>query len=124
MVAERLFVCDGDVDEVTFGPEPLVGKMPDRDRHRRGEVEHVNSTATPDLAVDQLPSERVMPPLGRIGRDDICVPDESERGCARPASFDPGDQRAASGEGFVRLKVKTMALESSLDGLGAPVLVA
>ena len=99
VVAERLLVGDRDEDEVTFGPEALVGQMPHRDRHRCGEVEHVHRSATPDLAVDQLSPERVVSPFRRLRRHDVGVPNQGERGCAWSAALDPGDKERRPGKG-------------------------
>ena len=57
--AAGLLVGDGEEDEVAAGPEARRGQMRHRHGHRRGEVQHVDRAATPDLAVDELAAEGV-----------------------------------------------------------------
>ena len=52
--AERLLVGDREVDQRALRAEPAVGEAAERDRLRRGEVEHVDRAAAPHEAVDDL----------------------------------------------------------------------
>ena len=49
-----LLVGHRDVGEVTLGPEPAEGQVPDAGRHGRGQIEHVDGPASPHFAVDQI----------------------------------------------------------------------
>ncbi len=60
--AAGLLVGDGEKEQGASRPEPLFRKPADRDRHRRGLVQHVDRAASPHLTVDELASERVARP--------------------------------------------------------------
>ena len=50
------------------GRNPESASRCDGDGHRRGEVEHVDRAAAPDLAVDELAAERIAAPAVGVGR--------------------------------------------------------
>ena len=61
------------------GVKPAVGEAPERDGHRRGEVEHVDRAAAPHLAVDDLAAERVALPAVGVHRHDVGVAHQQQR---------------------------------------------
>ena len=86
--AARLLVGDGEVDQVAAGAEPTGGEVAKGDRHRRGEVEHVDRAAAPDLAVDQLATERIARPSALVDRHDIGVAHQAQARSGRVAALD------------------------------------
>ena len=88
--AQRLLVRHAEEHEVAAGAEPGAGQMAEGHCHRRGEVQHVDGAAAPDLAVDQLAAERVVPPVVGVGGDDVGVPEQRQRRRVAVASFELG----------------------------------
>ena len=104
--AEALLVGDREVDERALGLEPRTREALERDRHRRGEVEHVDRAAAPDLTVDQLAAERIaLPPVG-IHRHDVGVTHQQQRRRRRIAALDARDEALAPGKRLVPLEVE------------------
>ena len=77
--AQGLLVGDREVDQGAAGPEPAVGETAEGDRLRCGEVEHVDRTASPHEAVDDVGAERVAAPAVGVHRHDVGVAHEHER---------------------------------------------
>ena len=93
------------------GPEPAGGEGPHGDRHRGGEVEHVDGAPAPDLAVDQLAAERVAPPPVRVDGHDVGVAHQEQRRRVGVAALDAGDEAGPTRRRLVALDVQTRAVE-------------
>ena len=94
--AEVLLVGDREVDERAARREARAGEVAERDRHRRGEVEHVDRAAAPDLAVDDLAAERIAPPAVGVHRHDVGVAHQQQRRRGRIAALDARDEVLAA----------------------------
>ena len=119
--AQRLLVGDGEVGERSARLEAGIGKPPERQRHGRGLVEHVDSAAPPDEPVDDLGAEGIAAPPVRVHRHDVGVAHEQERRRLRIAALDAGHEAAAAGLGLVTLHVEAGTLEvvaEQVDVLG------
>ena len=91
------FVGDSEHDEITSWAPFGLGQPPEGDRHRSGQVQHVDRTAAPnfDLAVitgDQLPAEGVMTPTRCRHWNDIGMAHETQRRCCWVGALQPGDE--------------------------------
>ena len=109
--AEVLLVGDGEIHEGATRPEARAGERAERDGHRRGQVQHVDGTATPHVTVDHLTTERIAsPPVGVRGHD-VGMAHEKQRGRGRVATLDARHQVLASGPRDVTLEVETGVAE-------------
>ena len=107
MGAEGFLVCNSGQDQGATGTEAAPGEAPERDGHGSGDVQHVDGTPAPDLAVDELTAERVAAPGVRVRRHDVGVAEVAERRHAGVASFDARHQRGAARERLVGLQLTT-----------------
>ena len=117
--AAGLLVGDAEVDQVALRAGTLRGQVPERDRHRRREVEHVDRAATPHLAVDQLAPERIVAPALGADRHDIGVAHQAQRrrDGSEPsirATTDAGPARACSARRRARRPRGTARSRSAL----------
>ena len=123
-----LLVGHSEVDEVAGGSETAVCEVAERDRHRCGEVEHVDGAASPHLGpvgtVDDLAPERVLAPTGCVDRDDICVSHEAQARSGGVRSCDPSDDRHPTGRRFVALDLHAGTLDHLLEHVGVAHLLA
>ncbi len=78
MDPDCLLVGHRHVGEVAGGAEPIFGQVAETGGHAGGEVQHVDGAPAPDLAVDQLAAEGVVPPILPVGRDHIGVAQQGE----------------------------------------------
>ena len=97
-----------------------AGEAGEGDRHRRGEVQHVDGAPPPHLAVDQFTPERVAPPALGVGRHHIGVAHQKQTLRGRIATLYPSHHASPAGSGFVALQVETWALEDSRQHVGVP----
>src|SRR5262245_10580633 len=74
-----LFVGSRDEEEIAGGLEPLADERRERDRIGRNLILHVECSATPDLAVDEVARPRIALPLRRIREHRVRMADERER---------------------------------------------
>ena len=93
------------------GRNPVGGQAAGGDGHRRGEVEHVDGAAPPDLAVDQLAAERVAPPPVGGDRHDVGVAHEQQGRRVGPPPLDPGHQAGSARGRLEALDVQARAVE-------------
>ena len=107
-----------------LGLKPAVGEAPERDRHRRGEVEHVDRAAAPHEAVDDLGAERVARPAVGVHGHDVGVAHEQQARRVRVGALDPRDQARAPGLRLVALDVEAGAAEVLREQVDAADLVA
>ena len=122
--AEGLLVRDGQVDQGPPGPEAARGQPLRGDRHRRGEVQHVDGAAPPHLAVDELAAEGiVLPPVGVHG-DHVGVAHQEHRGRVGVGAFDARDEARSSRRGFEPLTIEPAPFEVGLEQIRAAHLVA
>ena len=70
------------------------------------------------------PAERIMAPVLAVGRHDVGVAEEQERGGFGVGALDPGHERGAAGTGLVDLEVQARSFEHGPDHLAAPGLLA
>ena len=91
--AAGLFIGDSEEDEVTLEAGAGSGDRPGDDRHRGGEVEHVDGTAAPDLVVDYLVAEGILVPAVGADRYDIGVAVETQARRVGIGPLDPSDVR-------------------------------
>jgi hypothetical protein len=103
--AEGLLVGDSGKDERSFRPEAAAGEAVEGHRHRRRDVEHVDGTAAPHLALDELAAEGVARPRVGIRRHDIGVTEPAERRRRRVGALDAADQRGPAWRRLVHLEV-------------------
>ena len=95
--APRLLVRDGEVDEIASGSEALARELPERHSHRRGEVQHVDGAASPDLGPDgpstsSPPNGSRVHPSGLTGTTSVW-PIKHRLGARRFAAFHACDER-------------------------------
>ena len=98
--------------------------MLERDRHGRGEVEHVDGSAPPHLAVDDLAAERVVAPTVLGDGHDVGVAHQQQRRRGRVGALDAGDEVCPAGDGLEALEVESGALEVGGEDVGARGLAA
>ena len=109
--AQRLLVGHREIDEAAARPEAGVGQMAGGDRHRGGQVEHVDRAPAPHHAVDELAAERVAVPAVGVDGDDVGVAHQQQRGRVGVATLDAGDEARPPRLGLVPLEVEPGALE-------------
>ena len=109
--AARLLVGDAEVDQVAARAEPGGGEVVERDRHRRRQVEHVDRTATPHLAVDQLAAERIATPPRLVDRDDVGVAHQAQARSVPVGALDAGHHRGTTGRRLEPLDVEAGGAE-------------
>ena len=88
----------------------------DRQRHRV-HVLHVDGAAAPHAAVGDLAGEGVVGPVRRVGRYDVGVAVDEQRGPGRVLALDPGH-----GRGAARVRLEDLRLEPHLGELLGDVL--
>ena len=122
--AEGFLVGDTQVDERSLRLEPRRREVLERDRHGGSEVEHVDGSATPHLAVDDLAPERVVAPAVLGDGHDVGVAHQQERRGGRVGALDSGDQVCPAGDGLEALEVEPGAFEVGGEDIGARRLAA
>ena len=126
--AAGLLVGDTEVDEVALRLEATAGEVSEGDRHRGGQVQHVNRSATPHLfdtvgVANEFTAEGVTAPAVGADRHDVGVAHEAERRCIRVAAFNASDDRLAAVDSGVALGREACAFEEVLEGVGVAGLV-
>jgi len=96
-VRPDLFVHAGDVHDRPGEVGARTRQVGDGDRLGGHLVLHVGRAAAPDVTVLHDAGERGHRPLALVGRDDVHVPHEDERG-ARAGALQPGDEVLALGQ--------------------------
>ena len=81
--------------------------MPKRNRHRRGEVQHVNCAPAPHLTVNEFATKRVAAPTIRAHRHHIGMSHQAETRSIWVAAFDAGNHRPPAGGCVVDLDIET-----------------
>ncbi len=122
--AAGFLVGHGRVDEIALRLEAGSRELANRVGHRRGEVEHVDRAASPDLAVDQLSAERIIAPAVLIYGNDVGVSHQKDGRSVRVGSFDARDEVPASGGRFVALDVDTGSLEEGSEQIDVALFLA
>ena len=122
--APGLFIGDGEEDEVAREAGAGSGDRPGDDRHRGGEVEHVDGTAAPDLVVDHLAAEGILVPAVGADRYDIGVAVETQTRRVGIGPLDPGDERRPPRGGVVLLHLDAGPLEIGGENIGVADLLA
>jgi hypothetical protein len=122
--AARLLVGNGEVQQIALGPEAALHQRAKHDRHRRREVEHVDRSPAPHLAVDQLAPERVVPPTGSIDRHHVGVTHQAQRRGGGIGARDASDERSATWRRLPALDVNARALDVGLQYIGVARLEA
>ncbi len=113
----RLLVREEGQHDVARGLAAGAHPLPyDREGHRV-HVLHVDGAPAPDTAVRDLPGERVVRPVGRVGRDHVGVPVDEQGGPGGVLALDARDGGSAA---LVRLE--DLRLETDLGELLRHVL--
>ena len=110
------------------GRTPLVDHVPERDGHRRRDVEHVDRAAAPHL-VDPVGVAMISPPNGSrsspgVDRHDVGVAHQAQARRGRVAALDAGDERRPSGRRLPSLDVDARAFDEGLQHVGVAGLLA
>ena len=133
-----LLVGDAEVDQRPSRPEALVGESPERHRHRRRDVEHVDRAPTPDLVdarprcgTSSPPNGSRDQPAGFTGTTSVW-PIRHSDGAVGIGALDAGDDRRPARAGLEALRrrarrprgrsVRRSALRTSLPLSGEPSL--
>src|SRR5207245_6162975 len=103
--------------------EIALHQAPPGDVHRRGDVERVARATAPDLAVDQLAGEGIMPPAGRRDRDDVGVAHEVERRRSGIAARDAKHEARAARYGLVAFELRARKPQVAFEEIDAADLV-
>ena len=99
--AARLLVRGEHEQHITRRPPTLPQPLAD-DRQDHGvHVLHVHRAAAPDAAVGDLAGERIVPPVGRVGRHDVKVTVDQQ---GWPGRVLPRDPRCHGGTLWMRLQ--------------------
>jgi hypothetical protein len=122
--APGLLVGDCEVDQVAAGTKAGVGQVPERHRHRRREVEHVDGAATPHLAVDELTAERIPAPPVRVDGHDVGVAHQAQAGRGGIGALDARYERDPPRCRFVALHVEPRSLQHGEEGVRVADLLA
>ena len=80
MVAARLLVGQERQHDVTRRLAAFAQPLAHDRQHHRVHVLHVDRAAAPHAAVGDLAGQRVHPPVGRVGGDDVEVAVDQQRG--------------------------------------------
>lgn len=121
--AESLLVGHGGEDQGTLRAKPAPGEAPERDGHRGGDVQHVDSAPAPNLALDELTAERVTAPIGSVHGHNVGVTEVTKRRRARIAPLDARHERDAARQRLIALEVAAGALEEGTEHGGICRLV-
>jgi len=81
------------------------------DGHRGGDVEHVDSPAAPNLAVDQLSAERVLVPASRVDRYNVGMAHQAQARSRRVAPIDTSNERFAAWCAFEAFELDARPLQ-------------
>jgi len=122
--AAVLLVGHGKEDQVAAGTKARIRQASERHGLRGGEVQHVDGTTTPDLAVDQLGAERVSRPAVRVHGHHVGVAHQAQRGCTGVRALDTGHQRDPPRRGFIALDVEARCREVALERVRVADLLA
>ncbi len=120
--AARLLVGEERHDELALGQRPRPEDVAERGEHHRVHVLHVHGAATPQHPVADLAGERVDAPVARVGRHDVEVTVQHERGLVGVASGNAGDDARAARFGLEELGREAQCRELRLDVLGGLAL--
>ena len=120
-VLADLLVGRGDEDDVASRDEPLPGQRGDRDCRGRDMALHVESAASPDLAVAELAGPRIEGPLLGVGAHRVRVRDEGERRAS--AAGKARDEVRPLRDPGVELALDAGVLEIAAEKLGGEGLV-
>ena len=117
-------IGDGEEDEVARETGAGAGDRPGDDRHRGGEVEHVDGPAAPDLVVDHLAAEGILIPAVGADRYHIGVAVEAKTRRVGIGPLDPGDERRPPRGGVILLHLDAGSLEIGGENIGVADLLA
>src|SRR4029079_9275406 len=120
-VLADLLVGRGDEDDVACGDESLPGQGGDGDRRGGHMALHVESAASPDLAVAELARPWIEGRLRALGASRVRVRDEGER--RAPAAGEPRNKVGPLRDPRVELALDAGALEIAAEKLRGEQLV-
>ena len=96
--------------------------MPQVGQHHADHVLHVDGAPSVQHAVDDVPGERVVAPVGGVGRDDIEVSVQDQAGAGAVRAGDPYDEARAPRRGLEVLGLEADLVEQPEHVLGRLVL--
>ena len=122
--AAGFLVGNAEVDDVALGAITAADDVAESHCHRRREVEHVNGTASPHLAVHQLTAERVPAPALWIDRHDVGVAHQAQLRRGRVSTGDARHERPAPWLGLEALDIDARSSQEGLQQVAVANLFA